>query len=412
MKKILIVLTKLYMGGFSKSLINFLLCADKQNDVSFSLLFLDAEQMELEKDVPENIEIIRVKNPTFKVSFFDRIILLFQKYKYAFAEKYNHIVNHSTIPPEFITEYAQTKNYIKARSMQYDFGFAEKYDVVVSWEECFCNYVLTERIPAKRKIGFIHPNYLEAHFCKRIDRKSLKKLDGIITISKSCYNTLCKVFPDLSFKIHYIPNRLNYEKLVSKSQEYDAKIDPSCITLLTVARIVDHDKAVFRIVDLAKKLKEDGLRFKWYIIGNGSDYEEMKNRIVKSEVSDEIILLGEMANPYPYMRTADLFVMQSHREGRPVAVDEALLLGRPALITKYSSAFEQIDDNVTGWIVDDGFNSVYIKVKMLLTNPELIEEAKKNVERIDKLMFENCTELINTSLNTSGVKGYAKEVAL
>lgn len=394
MKKVLIILTKLYMGGFSKSLINFLLCAERRKDISFSLLFLDDEMMELEKDIPNNVEITRVHNPEFITGLVDKSNLFFHKCKYVFFEKWYSMFFREEIPSKYVTEYAQMKNLIKARSLKYDFSFTKEFDAIISWEEGYCNYVLTESIPDNKKIGFIHPNYREAHFSKRVDYNSLKKLDKIITISQSCHETLCEIFPRFEGKISYIPNRLNYRNLCTKAHEYMPEIDKDCFSMLTVARIVDHDKAVFRIVKLARELKSSGLLFKWYVIGNGSDFEEMQKRVQANNVADCVILLGEITNPCPYMKNVDLFVMQSHREGRPVAVDEALLLGTPALITEYSSAHEQIKDSHTGWIVEDDFDSVYRKIYEILSNNLLISEVKDNVGRLDKTAYEDCSGLI------------------
>lgn len=397
-KKILVILTKLYMGGFSKSLINFLLCAKNYRDISFSILMLDDEIMELEKEIPENIEIIRISGENYEISYFNKFRLFYHKCKYVFFEMYYKYLLKKEINPKYVTEYAQIKNKVKALSLMFDFEFTKKYNAVISWQECYCNYVLAEKIPSNHKIGFIHPNYIEANFNKKIDKPSFKKLDKIITISKSCYDTLCEVFPKYKNKIYYIPNRLNYDNLVNKSKEYIPEIDKSCPTMLTVARIFDYNKAVFRIVDLAKKLLDDGLTFRWYIIGDGSDFDQMKKMIIDNNLSDFVLCLGEKVNPCPYMANVDLFVMQSHIEGRPVAVDEAVLLGIPALITEYSSAHEQIIDNKTGWIVKDNFDSIYNKLYKILSNEDILNLAKLNIKNIDKHGYEDCSMLINAAL--------------
>lgn len=388
----------MYTGGFSKSLINFLLCAQSHKEVSFDILFLDDEIMELEKDLPNNVDIIRVKNELYRVNFLNRLKLFYHKCKYVFFEKFYRIIYKSNIDAKYVTEYAQFKNLIRAKSLVYDFNFTRDYDSVISWQECYCNYVLSEVIPPNYKIGFIHPNYLEAHFNKNIDKISLKKLDKIVTISKSCFYTLCEVFPEFSEKIVYIPNRLNYLNLENKSNEYNPDIDNSFFNILTVARVVDHDKAVFRIVDLSEKLHKNGFNFKWYVIGNGSDFDEMKRRIAEKGLTERVVSLGENLNPCPYMANVDLFVMQSHREGRPVAVDEALLLGTPVLITEYSSAHEQVTEGETGWIVKDDFDSIYNKLSDILTNKAIIDEVKSKVNNINKHAYEDCSLLINTAL--------------
>ena len=394
-KNILIIMTKLYMGGFSKSLINFLLCAENYRGLSFSVLMLDDEKMELEHDIPENVEIIKVTDEKYKISYFNKFRLFYHKFKYVFFEIYYKYVLKKEINPKYVTEVAQIKNKVKGLSLIYDFEFTKNYDAVISWEECYCNYVLTEKIPSSHKIGFIHPNYVEANFNKKIDKPSLKKLDKIITISKSCYDTLCEVFPRFNNKILYIPNRLNkryYEKL---SNEYVANLNKNEFNILTVNRIDETSKAVFRIVKLMNRLKKDGITAKWYIIGDGDDLPELIKRIKESDLSQNIICVGALNNPYPYMKASDLYIQQSYYEGRPVSVDEAMLLGTPALITNYSSAHEQVTDGIDGWIAENEELKIYEKLKDLLSHPEKISMARENLKKKDYSKYEDCSAMIN-----------------
>ena len=53
-------------------------------------------------------------------------------------------------------------------------------------------------------------------------------------------------------------------------------------------------------------------------------------------------LLGEMGNPYPYIKHADLFALYSAYEGFPMVIGEAQALGTYILTTNYAAAKEQI----------------------------------------------------------------------
>lgn len=397
---ILILISSFYMGGFSKSLLNFLKCVEPYNELNVDILALEKSVTGQEKEIPKRFSYIEFDGLNLKepVKKGVNAHYLFNKQRFRNLEyKFREWIcsaKGKTLSQDVNKRFIQYSWIDKAHRVLNDLLFASEYDCVVSWEEGFCNYLLVDKIPCKHKIGYIHPNYKEINMSKKVDNKYIKKLDRIVTISQSCYDTLVSVFPKYRDKIIYLPNRLHIDTLNGKADEYTVNLSSDRINILTVARIVDYDKAVFRIVRLAKRLKTKGFDFTWYIIGNGEDYAELQSRIISERLEDTVICLGEKNNPCPYMKNADLFVMQSNREGRPVAVDEALALGTPALITRYSSASEQIDDGVTGWIVDNNEEDIYQKLCHLLSEPQMIDCARICLEKQDNRHYEDCTGFI------------------
>ena len=112
--------------------------------------------------------------------------------------------------------------------------------------------------------------------------------------------------------------------------------------LVTVCRLSIHTKGLDRTILATKRLKEQGYNFKWIIIDDGEDRELLEEMIEKESLKDRIFLIGQKKNPYPYMKQCDVFVMASRREGKPMAVTEAQILGLPIIVTNYSSAKEQV----------------------------------------------------------------------
>ena len=355
--KVLILISRFYMGGFTKSLINFLLCADACPELDITVLSIQKNQTEDYKNIPERFRYVAID----ELQYSDPIKkglnakYLFNKQRIRNIEyvavEWKSKLLRKPFPCSTAVKFMSFSEAERASRVTTDFSFASDFDVAISWEEIFCNYLLAEKIPCKHKIGYIHPNYKETCFSPQADRPYIKKFDRIVTISESCCSTLTEVFPDLKDKIVCLPNRLNLAHLYSLADEYVPDMDNKVFKIVTAARIVDSDKAVFRIVNLAGRLAEEGLDFKWYLIGDGADLDEVKRRITEGGLTERVICVGQLDNPCPYMKNADLYVMQSYREGKPVAVDEAMALGTPALITDYSSAAEQVQENVNGWIV-------------------------------------------------------------
>jgi glycosyltransferase involved in cell wall biosynthesis len=89
---------------------------------------------------------------------------------------------------------------------------------------------------------------------------------------------------------------------------------------------------------------------RWYIIGFG-DVSLIRQKIHEAGMEEYVILLGKRTNPYPYIKTCDIYAQPSRYEGKSVTVREAQMLCKPIVITNYATAKSQIQDRVDGVIV-------------------------------------------------------------
>ena len=99
-------------------------------------------------------------------------------------------------------------------------------------------------------------------------------------------------------------------------------------------------------------MKEKGAKFVWYAIGYGKDEEMLKSLIEEYKVMDCFVILGRKDNPYPYMLNSDLYVQTSRHEGYAITVEEAKALKKIIVCTNFAGASEQIEDKLTGIIVN------------------------------------------------------------
>ncbi len=380
--KTLIICSNLFLGGFTSSMLNMMKCL-LDNDIAVELLFLRRNENSLYDLIPRNVGIKYAAIPTKKNNFFQRLISgeLTNLFIYRFFLKYKY---HNMTPPKtFQLKYGQIFEDIEVKQIKTAYDFYKEYDCAISWEEGYCNYFLAHNVKAKQKIGYIHPNYAEAGFYKPIDKKYFAQLDNIATVSKACYDTLLQVFPEYASKIWYIPNPIDKSNIRQRALERVDDMFKKSFTILTVARLDDTSKAIFRLVEIARKLKEDNIEFTWYIVGDGPDKDQLKELVKRYDLLESVILLGAKSNPYPYMKLADLFVLQSYYEGKPVVVDEAMIVGTPVLVTRYSSAEEQVRNKVTGYIVENNTKDIYEKLKEIMLNPKQLTGIRENLNNLE-----------------------------
>lgn len=237
-----------------------------------------------------------------------------------------------------------------------------EYDVALDFSGLLRYYVLY-KVNAKQKYTWIHSDYRVYGLDKGIDRPLLTKFDKIYCVSKTCKTIFDGEFPILQSRSYVKHNIIDTKFIMSRINEKGFDDGFNGIRLLDVTRI-DPNKGLDIAVQVCCELKKRGLSFRWYILGNDPlGYKKELVRLIKEyNVEDNFILLGFTSNPYPYMYAADIIVHFSRFEGRSVAIDEALALGKVILVTNYPTAKDQIDDGVNGYICD--FNKMALTDKL------------------------------------------------
>lgn len=372
-----------FVGGGFKAFVENLSSLLLQHNHNVTILFLnkyeDVNVIGVKKrwfDLESNSDFQLHKKPYCTRRFIERIVFHFRHLNPNAIVKHKNF--HGQVSSEWIVKYCYASLDLT------------EFDCVVSTEEKLCNYFLANNVVAKRKVGYVHPDYILAHFDKKIDYKFFKKLDFICAVSEANANSLKKTFPTIQNKIKGVRNVINIDMILKRSLvDVDVRYNNSTTNIVTVCRLDNNSKALDRLLLLAKKLKDDKLDFVWRVIGNGEYEQEMATFIHNYHLEDNIILLGYMDNPLPYVKSSDLFVLQSYYEGFPISVCESIILNVPVLVTNYPSASEQVESGVTGYIVDNNFELIYLKLKNLILNKNLLLDAKQNLLRYDKKDFEN-----------------------
>lgn len=225
------------------------------------------------------------------------------------------------------------------------------YDLAISFIQPH-NTVLN-KVNAKKKIAWIHTDYGSIHINVEKEFKIWSRYDAIASISDDCTKGFLAKFPTLSSKIILVENILSSNFILQQST-YDKDIEiastPNCINLLSIGRFA-HPKNYDNIPYISKILVDKGVNFKWYIIGDGIEFDAVKKIIRDTNMEKHVILLGKKPNPYPYIKACDLYVQPSRYEGKSVTVREAQILCKPVIVTNYATANSQINNGFDGIIV-------------------------------------------------------------
>lgn len=132
-------------------------------------------------------------------------------------------------------------------------------------------------------------------------------------------------------------------------------------------------------LDVAKELKNKGLKYRWYFIGDGPKRALYEKKAHSLGLDDEVFFLGMRINPYAYIKLANLIVHPSLYEGKSIALDEVKILCKPLVITNFSTVKDQFEDRVNASICDFTVESISDAIVELLDNESLRNTYIRNL---------------------------------
>lgn len=378
----------LNIGGAEKSLVSMLnLLPDDKYEIDLLLL---RDEGSFRNSVPEHVNVLSVDFP------YECLVVSPKNIKYYLNKGIRYFIKklYSLVK-------LKTRRYLSMDQVLWEIWRDEipvhdkQYDAAISYIEGIPNYYVLEKIKAARKIIWVHNEYSKLGYNADYDLTYFQNADAIVTISELCRSCLINTFPSIASKFHVLEN-LTDPSLIKKMAEQEID-DPQFtiqydgLKILSIGRL--HPQKQFDLaIKAARIIKDSGIRFKWYIIGEGSLRHELEQQIRESLLTEDVLLLGVRKNPYSYMKLCDIVVQSSLYEGKSIVVDEAKILNKPIVATRYETVYDVIADYKTGVISDMTPKSlaasileVYsnISLRELLIN-NLSKERNDNVKDIQK----------------------------
>lgn len=377
-KQVLFVYESFNIGGSTTSLINLLRGFDYAR-FDIDLISYRSGNEEIRKKLPKHINILKDaakygENRSSKVikaarSAFSSEFWRALKARRQRASKYVFLQHMS---------YARLKLSRRVK---------KHYDAVIGYVEGWSNsYALSKLVDADKRIIFIHIDYLASGSLPQIDRKAFSRADSIVSVSQSCLRGFQAAFPEYSNRAVCIENIFDVRELIQRSAA-EPNIDIGEFDIITVCRPDIYVKGLDRILNVAAKLRENGYRFRWGLLGV-SDRGEFHKLYSRYDLIDTVIPLGSTNEPYPYFKRARILAVTSRHEAKPTVVTEAQILGLPCIVTDYCSAREQVRDGVDGLIVENSENGIFSVICRVLDDSDLINSFSDELKN-KHFGFEN-----------------------
>lgn len=226
------------------------------------------------------------------------------------------------------------------------------YDITMTFFQYLPSYITKVKGPK-------HQIYLHGSIIRFFDGirkyfrskffKKLEKFDEVCTVSKEMGEELVKLAPNLKEKQRTVYNPIDIEEIEKKALD-DTELTEEERVLIksnyicSVGRLDEIDKDFTTLIKAFGELKkEEDIKEKLIIVGDGPDRRKLEGLIKDLEIED-VVFLGKKTNPYIWMKNSKVFVLSSKSEGFPTVLIEVKILGTEVIASKCSGVEEIIKD--------------------------------------------------------------------
>jgi glycosyltransferase involved in cell wall biosynthesis len=388
-KSLLFVIDSLDCAGAEKSLVTLLTLLDYSKHSVDMLLF--GHGGALEELVPKEVNILRPLKYTeftglhlkksLKYSVINRDFKMFtsrMKYSIGIRKKKYSNAQKARIFWQNVSDVIEQN--------------PKEYDIAISYAQGIPTFYIADKVMAKKKFAWVNVSYRLDEKEKEFQKKYYHQYNKIVAVSNTTKEIFLETFPDYSQKVDVIYD-INNPDLITKMGDLGEsyKDDFDGIRILTIGRLANQ-KGYDIALEACKKLKEKGITFRWYALGKGPLKKEIEDYIKGNDLSEYFVLLGVKANPYPYIKNADIYVQTSRFEGFGIAIAEARMLNIPVVTTRFDAVYSQMLEGKNGLVVDMNSNAVCDGIIKMINENKLREciieylraEKKGNVEEVEK----------------------------
>lgn len=378
-KKILFVINSLGCGGAEKSLVSMLSSFDFDNyDVDLQMFNPGGMFMNLlpkEVNILPKLPFIKYCSEASGASKFANLRFFITRIKLSFGLRIIELIGKQKLH--------DAQKYWKFANKAFD-KTEKEYDAAIAWGQGNPTHYVASKVKSERKIAVINADYEAVGHNKQFDYKYYKEYDYTAAVSDKLQEIMTHVYPDMSDKIvtlYDVVDKNLIEKMADEENPFAGENVDYIFT--TVARL-EKPKGYDIATRACKILKDRGLSFKWFIVGEGSERKNIEKDIADFGIEDNFVLVGAKENPYTYIKNADVYIQTSKFEGYCLTLCEARLLNIPAVSTAFDVVHNQLVNGENGLIVDMNGEAVADGVMRMISDSALREKITDNLKKEKK----------------------------
>lgn len=271
----------------------------------------------------------------------------------------------------------------------------EQYDVLIAYMHGAPVKVISGN-PNAKKIAWLHNGNPETStmftcwFSKEKAFAAYRSCNCIVGVCHSVADAFIR-FSKIMDKVEVVYNTLDTDYILEQAKKENSfSVSQNTINIVSTGRL-GKEKGYSRLISVCKRLKDEHYSFKLYLIGSGSEENNLRSQIHDLSLENEVELLGYQENPYQYVDKCDMFICSSFTEGLSTATIEALILGKAIISTEVSGAYEILGESEYGLVVENSDEGIYEGLTQLLDNKELIHQYGMKAQQRSDYFNTNST---------------------
>jgi len=199
-------------------------------------------------------------------------------------------------------------------------------------------------------------------------------------------------------KIDVVHNGVDCSSL-SVSKNADEIIDeysiPEGSFIIGTASRIEYEKGFEYLLLSVKELVDGGLPVVFVIVGSGNLQQKYQDMAEEMNIANSVIFAGFQKDVCSYLNVFDLFVMMSLNEGIPLALIEAMCMGKPVVCSAVGGIPEVVISGVNGILVPSmDHRSCAAACQSIISQKELQLSLGENAHRhvIENFSAQNSAE--------------------
>ena len=230
---------------------------------------------------------------------------------------------------------------------------------------------------------------------RKIQKYVAKRADKIITPSQYLKKIVMGWgVPQEKIEVIYNASEIPFQLDITK-KEAKQKIKIEGDIILSIGRLVPW-KGFSALIEIMPDLLQKNPNFQLVIGGEGPERNNLESKIKKLQLEDKIKLIGQISHEkIPlYLKSADLFVLNTGYEGLSHIILEAMAVGVPIIATQIGGNPELIESGRNGILVGYNQKEQFKRAILLLWKDKNLQEKfiQNSFQKLKNFTWENLVE--------------------
>ena len=223
-------------------------------------------------------------------------------------------------------------------------------------EPTFPEYILSKGIPAVTISQYNDETYSLPNDHFDLARKFFSAASSCVFVSQ---RNLDKARIQLCLPLDNGVVLDNPPNLTELDQERFPRTEEAAMAM--VARLDCVVKGQSVVLEVLAQEQWRARKWKLNLYGKGPDERYLRELIRYLDLQDRVFLRGHVGNIREVWAENEILLMCSAGEGKPLALTEAMVCGRPAVVTDVGGNAELIEDGVTGFVAESAASGSFAK---------------------------------------------------